>query len=111
MKRIFNAIKWAWTVYRRPQVFQEGMLTLLERQTDFLKEVAESDKPRMAHMGFIYTDEVGVNHEHKLLTLWCSTGTHTVMERVEELAKENARLRGTITQILDSQTPVATEVK
>lgn len=103
MKRILNAIKWAWTVYRRPEVFQNSAVELLEKQLDFLKEVAESNQPRMMHLGFVHTEETGAYHDHRILTLWCSTGNHTVMERVEELARENARLRETIAQLMDSR--------
>jgi hypothetical protein len=103
MKRILNAIKWGWTVYRRPEVFQDSAVELLEKQLDFLKEVAESNQPRITHLGFVHTEQTGAYNDIRILTLWCSTGNHTVMERVEELAVENARLRETINTLLNAR--------
>lgn len=94
MKRILNAIKWAWTVYRRPQVFNENMLQILTAQMKFLKEVADYNSPRITKLASIYWDKTtGEKDEIVLLSLWCGTGTNGPIERLEELAKENRELK------------------
>lgn len=92
MKKIINALKWAWKVYRTPKVFQPSMLQILEAQTKFLQEVADTNKPRMTDLSMIYWEE-GEKKEVKILTLWCGVGLGTPLDRIKELAEENQRLK------------------
>lgn len=103
MKRILNAIKWAWTVYRRPQVFNENMLQILTAQMNFLREVADHNSPRITKLASIYWDKTtGEKDEIVLLSLWCGTGTNGPIERLEELAKENQKLKSQLAMNLQN---------
>lgn len=94
MKRIINAIKWAWTVYRQPQVFSENMLQILTVQMNFLKEVADYNSPRITKLACIYWDKTtGEKEDIVLLSLWCGIGTDGPIERIEELVEENRKLK------------------
>lgn len=92
MKRIFNAVKWAWKVYRQPKVFSPAMLGVLQAQTDFLQKTAESNRPMMTDLCMMCWDE-GEEKEIKILTLWCGVGLGTPLDRIRELAEENKELK------------------
>jgi hypothetical protein len=96
MKRLLNAFKWGWAVYTRPTVFQRSMLQILDAQNEFLKEVAETGKPRITHLASIYVDSDGKSHEQRILSLWCSANDHPIMTRLEELAQENQALKNIV---------------
>lgn len=92
MKRLLNAVQWAWTVYRRPQVFQPSILAVLQAQSDFLKEVAETGSPRITDLAQIYWED-GEKKQVRILSLWCCVGDNTPFDRLRELAEENNRLK------------------
>jgi len=93
MKRVLNAIKWAWTVYRRPQTFNENMLQILNGQINFLKEVAETNSPRITKLASVYWEKGGEKDQIVLLSLWCGVGPDGPIDRIEELSKENQKLK------------------
>jgi len=93
MKRIINAIKWAWTVYRQPQVFQPSMLKILEGQYKFLEEVKNQNRPMVTNIATVVIDDKGKEHEIKILSLWCGVGDGSPIDRCRELAEENNRLK------------------
>lgn len=102
MKRLLNAIKWAWTVYRQPQVFQPSMLAVLQAQSDFLKEVAETSSPRITDLAQIYWED-GKKHEVRILSLWCCVGENTPFDRLRELAEENRKLKSQMVDYLQQK--------
>jgi hypothetical protein len=93
MKRLLNAFKWAWSVYKRPTLIEPSMLRILDAQKKFLKEVAETGEPRITHLANIYLDDLSKSHEHPLLTLWCSANDHHIMTRLQKLNQENQILK------------------
>ena len=103
MKKLLNAFKWAWSVYRKPQVFSENMLQILVAQMNFLKEVGESNSPRITKLASIYWDETGKKEDIVLLSLWCGIGTDSPIDRVEQLAKENRELKLEVSRLLNQQ--------
>lgn len=102
MRRIFNALKWAWVVYRQPQVFQPSMLGVLQAQTNFLKEVAETNSPRITDLAQIYYED-GKRKEVKLLSLWCCVGDNTPFDRLRQLAEENKNLKMQVAEHLKAK--------
>ena len=101
MKRLLNAIQWAWTVYRQPQVFQKSMLEIMKGQMNFLKETSEQNRPMITHLGTIYIDDEGREHDIKILSLWCGVGDETSpIQRCQDLAKENNKLKSRIAELI-----------
>ena len=93
MKRLLNALKWAWSIYRRPTLIEPSMLKILDTQKKFLKEVAETGEPRITHLANIYLDDLSKSHEQPLLTLWCSANDHHIMTQLQKLNQENQILK------------------
>jgi hypothetical protein len=104
MKRILNAFQWAWTVYRQPQVFQNGMLKIMEGQMKFLEEVNKENRPMVTHLSSIILDDEGNKHDVKILSLWCGIGEEaSPIQRCVDLAQENRRLKLRISELLKKE--------
>jgi hypothetical protein len=101
MKRILNALKWAWTVYRKPHMFQKSMLQIMEGQMKFLQDVNKENRPMVTHLSSLIIDDEGKEHDVKILSLWCGIGDEaSPIQRCVDLAQENRRLKLRISELL-----------
>lgn len=96
MKRILNAFSWAWSVYKRPEVFQPYMLKLMNGIYNYVKDTQKLNHPTMTQIAIIHGDE-----KMPILSFWCGIGYDaTPLKRIEELVEENRRLKLEITMMI-----------
>lgn len=91
---VWAAAKIAW---RHPEIALPSNMELAGSLLSFLFEVAESDRPRMMHFGFVSLDK---DERNVIASVWaCPNVEGSPDKRIKELYDENESLKKIIFQL------------
>ena len=98
MKKLLNAIKFAFWYYKNPQVMELQHFENMGILYGLILNVAKENKPYIRKLATIDVDNV----QHELVCVWAGSGIGAdPIKRIEELVKENTQLKLSISEYIN----------
>lgn len=93
MKRIINALKFAYYAFKNPLTLEANNFKMLCDLYALIIKVAEEDKHLMTHIAYVHPDE----GEKQIVSIWAGAGiaaepTKRIAELLEEIRKLKSQL-------------------
>ena len=100
MNRLFNAIKYGWFVYQKPEMHAISTLRMITSLFELIMKVAAEHRHLMTKIALIIPDEP----DKEIVSIWAGAGIDACpTKRIAELIEENQILKMKISDLITGE--------